>query len=123
MQTRQLYANITASTAGLVFVELPFNARLKCIIWSIVPTAVPTNGDTCVVEISSSPTAQTTVLDAIGVLAVFGLSFVVLTSGSETSANGWLPCDYVVKAGERIYLNVAEAGSGTYQVRALLVFQ
>jgi hypothetical protein len=123
MQTRQLYALVSATSSGVTYVELPFNARLKCIVWSIAPTTTPANGDLCLCEVSSSPTGQTNVLDATGILAVFGLAFSVLTSGSLTAVNGWIPCDYTVKAGERLYLNTAESGGNTYQVRARLVFQ
>jgi hypothetical protein len=122
MQTRLIYGSISATTAGVFYVELPFNARIKCIGFAVTPTTTPASGDYIACEVSISPTNQSAgVQDAIGVLAIFSHAFGVVTSGSGIAANGWFPCDHTVKAGERIYLNATEVGTQTYQVRVLLV--
>lgn len=121
MQTRQIYAALTASTSGANFVELPNNARIRKITLCICPGAAPGTGDCIEVEISRSATNQVRVNDALGVMAAAGFYYTLTTSGAPVFGiqNDYL-VDEQVRAGERVYLHATKTGSGTMHCKAIL---
>lgn len=121
-QTRQLYASIGATTAGTIYVELPTNARLRGISWTLIPISVA-DGDYLYAEISTVSTSQVATNDAYGILAVLGGSVDITTSGAaQLGQSGFCPVDCVLRAGDRIYVNATENGNATWSLRALLHF-
>jgi len=115
MQTRQLYASITATIGGTVYVELPTQARIKAIeLILIAAGALAAVTDYCHVEVSMSPNNQTAVNDALGVLAG------IAALGNHGSDSVFVLTDCQCKAGDRIYLNATESGTTTWIARAVL---
>jgi hypothetical protein len=124
MRSRQLYSSVTGTVAGTVYFDVPNDTVIRCINFAASTLSV-TAGDKVDVEVSQSATNQTAVSDAQGVLGVFNA--MALGGGSPanvgmSSATGFVACHVPVKKGERIYLNVTEAGSATWLVRAVVFF-
>lgn len=119
MQTRQLYASVTATTAGVTYVELPTSARIKSVELSITPVGSGTAADYILAEVSLNPANQTATNDAMGVLCAAGYTIGAAASAG-TSSNVVALCDCQCKAGDRIYINATESGGSTFNVRAIL---
>lgn len=124
MQTRQLYASVTASIAGSVYVELPTNAKIKAVDMWITPIgAMSATADSIIAEVSTVSSNQTATNDAVGVLATCGANYTIVTSGAAVAGIGrQCLCDVQCKAGDRIYLNATESGTTTWNVRAVIHF-
>lgn len=120
MVSRQLYSAITATTQGTVYFDIPYNTTVRAIQFAIASTGTVT-GDWLHAEVTLSPSAQTAVNDAQGVLAVASLS-AVTSLQTDASLNATLPVNIQLKAGTRIYLNATENGSSTWVTRAVVWF-
>jgi hypothetical protein len=122
MDSRFLYTLITAT--GQIYFDAPRNLTIKGVLFSAYTTATGL-GDYLELELSGASTNQTAVNDALGVLAIASFG----TSGSGTPANAlpvslnhYCPCDAPIRAGERVYLNYTESGSGSWRTRVLVWF-
>lgn len=123
MQTRLLYANITSSIAGTVYVDLPRGSRLHKVDWAISTVSAPTTGDQLRCELSVGSSSQVSTNDATGIISMADASGFLTTSGAGlSSVNIGHAVDIQLGNITRVYLNVTEAGSATWSVRALLHF-
>lgn len=123
MRSRQLYASITASTAGTVFFDVPNDTTIRAVTWAIFCSAAAV-GDQIYCEISASGTNQTAVSDAQGIISIAsaGNGAITGTALPVLATNFYTNCQYGIKSGERIYLNATETGGSTWIVRAIVWF-
>jgi len=117
METRQLYASVTAT--GQVYFDAPRNARIKGVTFCATSVTASATGDTLNLEISTTSTNQTLVQDAVNIVAVAAFDSPG-SAGTREVMSFYCPSDVAIKAGDRIYLNYTEAGAATWNVRALV---
>jgi len=123
MQTRQLYANITGSIAGSVYVDLPRGSRIHKVDWGISTVSAPTTGDQLRLELAVNSSANVSTNDSTGVISICDASGFLTTSGAGlSSVNIAHAVDVPLGNITRVYLNATEAGSATWSVRCLLHF-
>ncbi len=124
MRNRQLYASVAATSNGVTFFDIPSNTTIRALNFAVTNTGMSA-GDTLNLEISLNSSGTHTTNDALGVIGVasYGNSGAG-SPASVTTYNGstFLTVNCPVRAGERIYLNSLEVGSGTWAVRCLVWF-
>lgn len=125
MRSRQLYASVTATTAGAIYFDVPDNTRIHAVQFALAPTSGLASADYILAEVSLSATNQTVTNDAQGVIACVSAEAAVIAAGTGAMCNGFnltCPVNLPVKKGERIYLNATESGSATWSLRAIVWF-
>jgi len=122
MQTRYLYASVTAT--GQTYFDMPNNSTIRGCLFAC-SAATGAAAASLELELSLASTNQTAVTDALNVIAIASFDHTAAGSPASISAvcnSFYAPCDQPIKAGERVYLNYTEAGGDTWKVRCLVWF-
>lgn len=118
MRSFHFQVTATATTDGTVLVTIPTNTRVIGVLWNLMPTAAPGNGDYIYGQIGPSSTFQSA-NEYNNILSDFGMCGALTTSGaSQYGLNGGIfGINMPYRAGEKVYCNYIENGSSTWSLR------
>lgn len=122
MQTRRLYAAITATGDAVARIQVARNSRVKAVQLVLTPGGSSlTDLDSCIISVSLQTSFQSAVNDTNDVLAMLANGFDLTTSGAAmVGTTVYIATDVPIAANEFIYLHAVESGSATWTAYAIV---
>lgn len=115
-----LYKAFTATTDAAVNVIVIASARLVAVQWATIAD-LDADGEQYRLEVGWATTMQSGINDSQGAISCIAEALALTTSGiGVTRSNVVHPCDYPLKAGDKIYLHGLLTGVGLVNASVIL---